>query len=372
MEKRNYIFIDALRGCAVLLVMLYHLSLVFKWQWYPGHLLQKLFFAGWLIDLFFVISGFVITLSILRGMEQSSTQGFVRNYARNRLARIVPLYYMTTFIFITFVDTVNFWQQHNSLWRLKNIISHLSFIHNTSISYAFSINISAWSLGVEMQFYVLIAIVLAFWPQKRPFSLMVCGVTIASLWNIFIYWKYHGDMNLIRYPSLQIVSHLDALFIGSATALISSDNGHRLFKYMQPDVRNTFVWGSATIIFGLLAWHEYWMPQIDYWQQASFAVATRLLLLFGFIFLLLAAITLPEHRLTVVTLTPLLYLGKISYGIYLWHYPVMVSLAKIDMEKWKVTTLIIISTLALSSLSWHFFEKPFIDRYRRRMSTPQR
>ena len=374
MEKRNYIFIDALRGCAALLVMFYHLTLVLKWRWIPEHPLPKVFFAGWIgVDLFFVISGFVISLSIFHGMERSGTLGFVRDYARHRLARIVPLYYLTTLIFIIFVDATNFWQRHHSGWRLENIISHLLFVHNTSLSYAFSINISAWSLGVEMQFYVLIAMVLMLLPKKRPFSLMLCGIAIASLWNIFCYWKYQGNINLMLLSSAQIFSRLDAFSIGAAAALVSRDGGRAVFKYIQPSARNTIVWGLLAVAFSLLAWRDYWMqPHFDYWQHASSFVVARITLLFGFIFFILMAVTLPEHRRLIIAFAPLLYLGKISYGVYLWHYPVMASLSTLDLPEWKTVVLIIISTLALASLSWHFFEKPFIDRYRRRMSTPQR
>ncbi len=65
-------------------------------------------------------------------------------------------------------------------------------------------------------------------------------------------------------------------------------------------------------------------------------------------------------------LSPLLYLGTISYGIYLFHLPVVLKIKDLDMAPgWKLA-LILIITISLAALSWHFYEKRFLIKYRRK------
>ena len=91
----------------------------------------------------------------------------------------------------------------------------------------------------------------------------------------------------------------------------------------------------------------------------------RCLLALAFALFLLAAITLPAYKWLVRLLAPLLYIGKISYGIYLWHLPVIHAFMKTGLPRSRMAVLAILSTLLLASLSWHFFEKPLIDKYRK-------
>ena len=360
--RQNYVFIDALRGCAV--VLFYHLAAVLKWYWFPMSGLPRILYAGWIgVDLFFVISGFVIALSVLLGMERSGTPGFVRDYARHRLARIVPLYYLTMLLCITFVDTINFWQVQHSGWRTKNTITHLLFIHNWFLPYSGTINGAAWSLGVEMQFYVLIALVLAFWPKNRALPLALAGIAIAVPWRAFSFYNWQGDAFPIMHACQQIIGTLDAFFMGAAIALISRNAEHRLHQYLQPSTRNALIFGTAAIATGILAWHIFFAHP-NYWNTALMVIAWRTLLALAFALFLLTAITLPVRAWLVRALAPLRYIGKISYGIYLWHLPVIHAFMKTSLPSGRMAALAIISTLLLATFSWHFFEKPLIDKYR--------
>ena len=366
-RRQNYALVDALRGCAALLVLLFHLTAVLKWHWFPLHGLPKIFYAGWIgVDLFFIISGFVISLSILRGMERSGSPGFVRDYARHRLARIVPLYYMILLLCITVIDTRGFWLLSSKI-RLENIVTHLLFIHNWFQPYAGSINGAAWSLGVEMQFYVLIALTLALWPHKRALSLALAGTAIATLWRAFCYWQWQDNIVAMIYKLQQLPGTLDGFFIGAAIALISRNHEHALHKYMLPSARNTIIWLAAFVLIGAVAWHTYWRyPHSDfsYFSNAPMTIFWRTLLALTFALFLLTAITLPARTWLVRALAPMLYIGKISYGIYLWHLPVIHAFMKTNLPGGRMAALATISTLLLASFSWHFFEKPMIDKYR--------
>ncbi len=157
MKKQTYIFVDVLRGLAATLVVVYHIAVLCKWNGIPEHGFLRIFRTGWIgVDMFFVISGFVISLSALHGTANGKSLVFFKTFARHRLARIVPLYVLTSLVIAIFVD-IHFWQLP-SRWRLENVGTHLFFIHNLFPAYASALNGAAWSLGVEMQFYILIAL----------------------------------------------------------------------------------------------------------------------------------------------------------------------------------------------------------------------
>lgn len=368
MEKRNYIYIDALRGCAALLVLCYHLIELLRWRWFPEHGLAKIFYAGWIgVDLFFVISGFVIALSILLGMERSGSPAFVRDYVRHRLARIVPLYYLTMLLCITCIAPQDFWSAPAKI-LIENLTLHLVFIHNWFQPYAGAINGAAWSLGVEMQFYALIALTLAFWPKKHALRLVLAGVAVAMLWRAFCYWRWQGNIVTMIHTLQQLPGTLDGFFAGAAVALVCRNNGHFLHKYLQPSARNALVWLALALLASVPAWHSYWLyPHSDfsYWSNAPMTTFWRTLLTLTFALFLLAAITLPTNRWLARALAPLLYTGKISYGIYLWHLPVIHAFKRTGLPAGRMATLAALSTLLLATFSWYFFEKPLIDKYRK-------
>ena len=369
MEKRNYIFIDALRAYAVIHVLLVHIFVTLKYNdTFHGNLLV-LIHAGFMgVDLFFVISGFVISLSILRGIENQGAKKFVSSYIRHRLARIAPLYILTSIIFITFVDAVGFWQKHNMRWCMENIISHILFIHNWFLDYTGSINGAAWSLGVEMQFYVIIILTIILWKDKPPLALALLGISIAVPWRAFCAEHWRGDVIMILYTSQQIFGSLDAFFAGAGIALIVHSRNHFLHRYIVASWRNTAIWFMLFILFSILVWHIYYMYPYhtpSYWERTTMVAGWRSLLALTLALFLLSAITLPVRVWLVRALAPLLYIGKISYGIYLWHFPVIYAFMKTGLPRARMAVLIIFSTLLLASFSWHFFEKPLIDKYRK-------
>ena len=94
-------------------------------------------------------------------------------------------------------------------------------------------------------------------------------------------------------------------------------------------------------------------------------IVWRTLLALTFSLFLLAAITLPAHTWLVRPAAPLLYVGKISYGIYLWHLPVLSAFIRTGLSSGRKAALIAFSTMMLAAFSWHFFEKPLIDKYRK-------
>ena len=365
MKRPNYLWVDALRGLAVLLVFMHHIIVIAGRGHIPSQGAWKIFDLGWIgVDLFFIISGFVVPLSIFRSMDIYGKRHFVCDYARKRLSRIVPLYALTSLIFVVFVDH-HFWLE-SSEWRAANVLTHAFFIHNIFPLYAGAINGSAWSLGVEMQFYLLIAVLLFFWPRRHALLLIPAGIGIAIVWRLVCFSLLGGDAEKVpqlMFSASQIFGTLDAFFMGAAIALIVASREHFLHSRLLPSVRHAAFYGLTGLALGALTWNIFWQ-NATYWDSMPMVVGWRTLLALSFMFFLLMSMTMPVCKPLERLMQPLLYTGKISYGIYLWHIPVIVSFMKTGLGHGRMLFWIVVATFTLSAFTWHFFEKPIMERYR--------
>jgi len=123
---------------------------------------------------------------------------------------------------------------------------------------------------------------------------------------------------------------------------------------------NFAFWCAGFLAFGALAWHAYW-PRAAYWDQFGMITFWRTLPSAAFGCLVAAAVTFPQARSPL--LRPLRYLGEISYGIYLWHLPVLLTMVAVPwLTQERLLWRVLAGTLAIAAFSWHFFEKPFIRR----------
>ncbi len=172
--------LDLLRGFAAVSVVVYHVINHFKWTTFPSDNIVCLWFRlGWIgVDLFFVISGFVIALSALKLLEKEPA-GYARIFCTRRLARIVPLHYLTCLIFVVFLTPGI--MVHPKFWA--HALSHLTFTHNWHPQTVGSINGANWSLGVEMQFYLLILLVTPWLRRARPLAVLATCIAVSWAWR---------------------------------------------------------------------------------------------------------------------------------------------------------------------------------------------
>ena len=164
----HFPMIDVLRGFAAVTVIVYHVIEHLKWEAFPNSGPAVWFRLGWMsVDLFFVISGFVITMSAVRGISKSnSRREFRREYLRRRLTRIVPLHYLTCLVYVVFVLPAML-----SMPRIGwHLWTHAAFVHNWHPATQGSINGVNWSLGVEMQFYLIVMLAAGWLPSSRSSS----------------------------------------------------------------------------------------------------------------------------------------------------------------------------------------------------------
>jgi peptidoglycan/LPS O-acetylase OafA/YrhL len=338
--------IEGLRAVAVLSVLVYHL----RSEWLPGG------FIG--VDIFFVISGFLITSHLVREHEKTGRISLVRFYAR-RMVRLIPA--ATVVLLGTAVATILFvprilWQQVGT-----DIIASATYVINwvlalRSVDYLAEDSIVSpvqhfWSLAVEEQFYliwpllILLAGALAVrfnFLKRRTMAVGGVGVVVISF-----------GLALIAYAQNDVTAYFSTftrlweLAAGGLAALAIE----RLRRTAPPALmRILFYVGTAAVIGSvvLLALPRLW--------PAPLTVVPVL----GTVLILVAgggvARTVPERLLG---LRPMTWVGGISYSLYLWHWPIIVIAGYVFGEIGLILSVAIaVASIALAWLSAKLVENP--------------
>lgn len=348
--------INLLRGFAALCVLVYHVIEHAGWTSFPSSGPLVVFRLGWLgVDLFFVISGFVIAYSALRSFRAEPAR-FARRYWKHRLARIVPLYVLTLVLWIAFFWR-EFFDQPARAWSLQ-LASHLGFVHTFWPETFGSIDGANWSVGIEMQFYLAIALLVA-WIERTPgWRIWLIGIVIAWTWRAAMAWAHMGDgaSSVFMHVS-QLPGCLDEF--GAGIFLAKRVLGDREL----PPARAA-AWIGAAVATGWIAMAIYW-PRAGYWNIPGMIVFWRTPLAVFLVCVVASAVYLPPS-LARRWLAPLDALGEVSYGIYLWHLLALELALRLYGTR---PVPVLLATLALTvlaaSLSWRYVEKPLMQLGRR-------
>ncbi|MDD0810268.1 acyltransferase [Curvibacter sp. RS43] len=357
----HFAAIDSLRALAAGLVFFYHFYALS-----PGPTLELFQYLpvvamGWIgVDLFLLISGFVITRSGL-SQQTLSTPSARRHFIVRRLARIVPLYLLTSVVWLVGVDDSAL--QQGAAMTTWQVFSHLTFLHNLLPNSHGSINGPTWSIALEMQFYVLVLLTLRYAYRLRVWQLLV--VLLGTAWAfkglvaLVLAQAQNADQLKVIYTG-ELPGTLDEFGIGICLALGLYRQWPLLKKLTAPGWRNTLMW-LALFALAFNACAQVMASHADYWHHIGMVVFWKTGLVAAFGCLLLAALSLPKPANTL--LKPLNYLGQVSYGIYLWHMPVLkVWLQAGQLQGYPLLAAVLLCTLVLAILSWHLIEQPLLKR----------
>lgn len=365
-ERQAFPLVDIVRGFAALSVLVYHLIPHWEWEAFPQSGPLVWFRSGWMaVDVFFVISGFVIGLSAF-GRIDAQGRGFRADFLRARLARIVPLHYLTLLAFVLLVQPA----LPGQAGLAHDLLAHLLFVHNLFPGYYGSINGPNWSLGTEMQFYLLVALIAPWLRSARPWQFALLFVATAWAWR----WGAHAmlgaaDTDRAYMAQTQLPGMLDAFAVGLLLArFVRTAAGQSLLKLLGREAR----WRYALLALTALAWWALFSVYYahHFWEERAMAVffRTGLACCAAAVLVLACAWPMPKRRALVAL--PL-YLGKISFGIYLWHLPVLLLLARhTRLEPLAALPLAVLCTVGLAALTWHLFEQPLLRRWGRPAPAP--
>jgi peptidoglycan/LPS O-acetylase OafA/YrhL len=350
--------LDGMRGIGVLLVLVVHFSGIRPVAPY-GHsvaepVLDFLAFAFG-IPLFFVLSGFLITGILLEARDKP---GYFRNFFARRILRIFPLYYGVLAILFVFHPAwgraLGATSSPRWLWMY---VSNIESARHEHLTYGYLGHF--WTLAVEEQYYLVWPfIVLAFRPRKLLAVCAVLGVSSLILRIVLTAGWKHTVGAYVLTPC-----QLDPLCTGGALAVLV-----RKWPLARFRVFARFAVFGSLAAYVLLGWYK--QPR-TYRQQV---VGRPLLSCFLFGGVILLAIGESGFFRRVLGARPLTFLGKYSYGLYVFHYillpffsmcfpPAEIGRSLGSPRAGVVISILlsIIGTLVVAIASYELFEKRFLQ-----------
>jgi peptidoglycan/LPS O-acetylase OafA/YrhL len=328
--------LDALRAIAVLLVLVWHTS---------DTAARGAPLGLWGVDLFFVLSGFLITGILVDAADGTDSWGTViRSFYARRFLRIFPLFYFALVVgALLAVPGVRV-----GFWWYAAYLANFYFIFHGWAGYAAHL----WSLAVEEQFYVFAPFVLLVTPRRLLPRVMYAAIGLAVAYRVgagLAGWSRRGVI-------LPPIASWDCLGIGALLAITRRSG--------------TLDWLRWTLPVGLpLLALDVVLTVARQGGNASralfdlqFAIEGTAVALVGVWFVARAADGFGGLTGRFLTSAPLVYLGSISYGIYVYHHFLLYPAARWNVAgrvgELGYTLVIAAASILVAAASWHLFERP--------------
>lgn len=330
--------VDGLRALAVIPVIFFHAGLGF-----PGG------FVG--VDIFFVISGYLITTIIAREITRGDFE--MKNFWERRIRRILPAAAVMTLCVLIAGAFILLPYQFEDLGKSSIaqtfMVSNFYFWQQDGYFAApsdFEPLLHTWSLAVEEQFYFIFPLLLVFLYKK--------GATRVIRWTFILFvlslgWSIYGVSHHPAATFYLLPSRAWELLLGSIIAIVPIKiPGGRV-------VPTLLSWiGLSLIIFSV----------VSYSLRTPFPGLAAIPPVLGAGLLILAnrdSLTTPGRLLS---LSPVVFIGKISYSLYLWHWPLLVFGKHLSVHETPlhVRWMLVGVSFLLGYLSWRFVESPFRNK----------
>jgi len=351
--------LNGLRFIAALMVLICHIEL-FKKYFHLNNFRENTRFLGFLgVDLFFVLSGFLITFLLIKEKEFFGKINF-KNFYLRRILRIWPLYYLIVLLslfvlpnFNVFFINGDFFRFESKIETVKIILLFILILPNVLyLIKPVTFSAQTWSIGVEEQFYLI-------WPlfvQKFKNFKILFILIILVYW--IVYWLLKCNLfdninyiELIR--SFYTLFKMDVLSVGALGAVLYNEK-NKICVF----INSNYVFIISIIILCLM-----------YLILPNEIKFLRIFYAFLFLILILNLIS-NQHLKNLFENKIFNHLGKISYGIYMYHQILIVLVINIVLKCFKNIGLLeniiiysfsIILTLLFSHFSYVYFETPLLN-----------
>lgn len=330
--------IDGLRAFAVLAVIFFHINK----NWLPHGYLG--------VDVFFVISGYLITSIIQKDMAQG--QFNFKDFYIKRMRRILPVMWfslaVTTLLATFILLPSDFAFYAKSLKSVLLLIANYFFAQE--VDYFNPITdeyplLHMWSLAVEEQFYFIWPLLLyIFLIKTNKIKNNIITILVITSFISYLLWLYSGTTTLKNYGYYSLITRMGGLCFGGAIAFTKPN-----LTIRWPDWLKSFLTISCFILTLLIMFYR-GSIQTPFLSLAI-TLATGIIILFG------------PLNLTgrILSLKPFVYTGQISYSLYLWHWPFIAFLKYLG----ELNSIKIMSYLIFIFAISHFSKKYIEDQFRK-------
>jgi len=326
--------IDGLRAIAVLAVI-------------ASHLPEKFLPSGFLgVDVFFAISGFVVTASLLNQRRTGLSQLYVGFLAR-RVKRLLPALAVCVAVSGFVVLASDPFPRHSvqtglaALFGFANVVLFFFELDYFSPSSIFNAFTHTWSLGVEEQFYVvfpMFAWLFYFRTHTASFKPLAIAMIIGGSISVALFTGLYKDHQAAAF--FLMPARIWELGIGSLVLLASR---HPWTIRMQGTFRRLAPFALALLIGCFLIPEDHAMPTT---------------LVAVFLTGLLLATDDRSNATRLLTLRPVVYIGRISYSLYLWHWPIIALGPIVLATAWRSSAVYLVTMALAAVVSFHWIEKP--------------
>lgn len=333
-ETKKFGSLDGLRAIAILAVVWHHAGAAV-----PGWQVTTRGFLG--VDLFFIISGFLIVTLLLREQRQTGTISLPNFYIR-RFLRIFPPYYLMLLV----VGTVAYLKPEGSGSKVVMRDLPYALLYLSNLVPMYSQLAITWSLSVEEQFYIVVPTVVKYSRRALPILLMLAYVLVCL--------PPFGIFSTLYFPAFFTQTTFGPILLGAMLAYVL--NEPRAFSWVLRVAGRRL---ASLIALGLvLAVASYSPLDMSGWSRIAMHWA---------MLALVASCVVREQNILapLLSLWPMRRIGVVSYGIYLYHLLVMhfvlegLSVAGV-MFGFTAFLCTALATWAVAEMSYRFFESRFL------------
>lgn len=360
--------LTGLRGLAALWVLLLHVYLIAA---KPPDLWPALAWlmnmGGMGVDVFFTLSAFLLSLPFAERLRYAQPRPDLRRYFLKRVFRIFPAYYFQMAVMMVLIASGIGFGTHWKLMAMPDLLAHaVLWINAWPLVPAYVP--SWWTLPVEFGFYLLLPMLAKCLTDKRWYWLLpVIGLSL-----LYRYWLL--GLGLTRAEEIYWGDHLPGRLFEFLIGMLAAYFFVRLRgnKKLPGEItRNLIVIFSFVALLSLPALG--WLQSSDtYLGSPTRDPVLAFWHVYAAIFIVLILVALASGRNFFdgfLQSMPLQWLGRISYGLYLWHYPVLVALREnmggVDAARAEFTSFLVsgfLISLTIAFLSWHWLEAPILKR----------
>jgi peptidoglycan/LPS O-acetylase OafA/YrhL len=347
--------LTGVRALCMIPVVVYHSNFsTFPGAWVP-------------LQVFFVLSGFLIT-SMLSAEGQRNDRISLTGFYSRRIVRLLPPLVFTVALLGIYAWFVHVADASQRLWG-DGLAAMTYSDYRQALGHApfFGYLAQSWSLAVEEQFYiiwaVLMVVAVATHRRKLAYGFAIAGMLLSTGDRLYLaYHSPHFTTVLFTRIYYAFDTRADALFVGCLLGLLATDG---LLSHWKPWAIRLLTYGalvSTAFLVWILLYAPLWQENLVVWWLPLSTIASAVILAFF-------VIRPQAVGSRLVGIAPLVFLGELSYAIYLIHFPVFLAITPgrygTHWSFWPTELLRLAIIFTLACVSWFLIEKPLL-RWRQR------
>jgi len=340
--------LNGLRGVAIIFVLL----------WHGGVTGSGFGFIA--VNTFFVLSGFLITCLLVEEYDKFNNISLKRFYFRRAL-RLLPALIVMLMAFLAFVFLAD--PHGRAMRELNEALLALFYFSNWSVVYHLGRHISlahTWSLSVEEQFYIIWPGILLWLLAKTSRSSLLCWIFLAAFVavvlriGLFVGSTTNLSGNILPLDPVRLWmgtdTRADSLLLGCFAGVLISSNIAPHREWFMPVLKlSAMVSGAGLLLLGTCNYESAWMIYGGWFLASVFAMILIIHLVSG-----------PQSLMhLLLENSVLVYIGQISYGLYVWHFPILIAMQQHQLP-WQ-HLMYLLPVLIVALVSYYLVEKPFLQ-----------